>query len=196
MFGFLRETEEVAFKAGIDIKTGINRTGLDTYLSYIFPNCDDWIHDKPIGIIIDGKKCMKRPDYRSESLKLIIEFDGLLHYQKPTNIIKDKENSLLYESLGYNVIRIPYFIQLTKANVYKLFSIECENELFPEDVCSLYVEDENTPAFLCLEGIKRMAEEFRKFPDKYKMEISHLKGENIKMTAIDALSYFYENSNI
>ena len=195
-FGFLRETEAMAQKAGKDVKTGICRTGLETYLSFIFPNCKDWIHDRPLGIVINGKKCMKRPDYRSDSLRLIVEFDGLLHYQKPTNILTDKQNSILYQSAGYTVIRIPYFIQLTKINVERLFGVKCDIELFPENVCSLCVENENTPAFLCLEGIRRMAREFYQFPDKYEMEIMHLKDKDEKMTGAQALSYFYQNQNI
>ena len=36
-WGFLRETAELARKAGIDKDTGIHRTGLDEYLKIIFP---------------------------------------------------------------------------------------------------------------------------------------------------------------
>lgn len=55
MWGFLRETTEAAQKAGIDKDTGLPRTGLDGYLKVIFPDVDDWIHDKPIMQKIDGK---------------------------------------------------------------------------------------------------------------------------------------------
>ncbi|OAV71965.1 hypothetical protein Barb4_00251 [Bacteroidales bacterium Barb4] len=74
-WGFLRETIEDAKKAGIDEDTGLHRTGLEEYLKVIFPKVDDWIHDKSCS----GWKRKVRPDYRSESLKLIIEFDGLQH---------------------------------------------------------------------------------------------------------------------
>lgn len=73
-WGFLRETNLLAETAGIDKDTGLHRTGLEDYLKVIFPNTDDWIHDKLLGKINDTLyRC--RPDYRSESLKLIIEFD-------------------------------------------------------------------------------------------------------------------------
>ena len=39
-----------------------------------------------------------RPDYRSEKLKMIIEFDGWQHYQKLDQIQKDYENQKFYES--------------------------------------------------------------------------------------------------
>ena len=86
-WGFLRETKELAQKAGIDKDTGLHRNGLDEYLNVIFPHVNDWIHDKSIDL--DGKKY--RPDYRSETLKLIVEFDGLPHYTNPQNILNDIE---------------------------------------------------------------------------------------------------------
>ena len=88
VWGFLRETAEKAEVAGLDADTGLCRTGLEEYLKEIFPNTTDWIHDKIIkGMIVDGKQSRIRPDYRSESLKLIIEFDGLQHYQNPEKIL-------------------------------------------------------------------------------------------------------------
>lgn len=105
-WGFLRETQESAVKAGIDSATGLHRTGLEEYLKVIFPDINDWVHDHPIGEI-NGKKHRIRPDYRSEALKIIIEFDGLLHYTNPLNIIKDKTNTTVYEQGGYKVVRIP-----------------------------------------------------------------------------------------
>lgn len=64
---------------------------------------------------------------RSESLKLIVEIDGLPHYQNPIVILKDKEKTKLYEEFGYKVVRIPYFIQLTNCSeniiIYKVLSI-------------------------------------------------------------------------
>lgn len=36
-WGFLRETKELAAKAGIDKDTGLYRTGMEDYLAVIFP---------------------------------------------------------------------------------------------------------------------------------------------------------------
>lgn len=44
-WGSLRETKEAAKKAGIDSKTGLNRTGLEEYLATIFFG-EEWVHDK------------------------------------------------------------------------------------------------------------------------------------------------------
>ena len=81
-FGFVRETKQKASEAGVDI-TGVVRTGLDTYLKFIFPGVKDWIHDKAF----PGMRT--RPDYRSDSLKMVVEFDGLPHFQNNATYDKD-----------------------------------------------------------------------------------------------------------
>ena len=182
IYGFLRETTELAKKSGID------KTGLDEYLSVIFPNVHDWVHDKNI----ENIKSKRRPDYRSESLKLIVEFDGIQHYTNPLNIEHDRQGTLFYESLGYKVIRIPYFIQLTNKAVKHLFDVDVKEQLFNENVPSLSITAKNTPAFLCLLGIKRMAEEFKKFPEQYEVNVNYLKSiNNNDLTGIETLENFY-----
>ena len=76
-WGFLREHSCKA--SGKDPLTGMHRTGLDEYLSFIFPDTNDWIHDKAFGVHEDNETHKNRPDYRSDSLNLIVEFDGLPH---------------------------------------------------------------------------------------------------------------------
>jgi hypothetical protein len=173
-WGFLRETIEKAKEAGIDKDTGLHRTGLEKYLEIIFPNVKDWIHDKSCS---EWKRKV-RPDYRSESIKLIIEFDGLQHYNNIEKIIGDIEKTKFYKELGYKVIRIPYFIQLTNKVVETLFGVKVNEQLFNESIPSLGINGRNSPAYLCPEGIKRMAEEFTKFPEQYKVNVEFLKQQN------------------
>ncbi len=70
-WGFLRETTALSKKAGIDKATGLHRTGLEEYLKVIFPQTNDWIHDKAIGEI-KGKLYINRTDYSFEILSIII----------------------------------------------------------------------------------------------------------------------------
>ena len=188
-YGFLRETKESAIKAGIDTETGLGRTSLIEYLNVIFPEINDWIHDKTLPKELTGNiKSMRRPDYRSETLKMIIEFDGIQHYTNPDIIINDKESTKFYESLGYKVIRIPYFIQLTNKVVKQLFNRDIKESLFPENIASLTYTNRNTPAYLCPMGIERMKEEFKKFPEQYIINKQHLINENnIVLTRVDLL---------
>ncbi|OAV71106.1 hypothetical protein Barb6_01518 [Bacteroidales bacterium Barb6] len=173
-WGFLRETIEDAKKAGIDEDTGLHRTGLEEYLKVIFPKVDDWIHDKRCS---EWKRKV-RPDYRSESLKLIIEFDGLQHYTKVDKILDDIEKTKFYKELGYKVVRIPYFIQLTNKVAETLFGVKVNEQLFNESIPSLGIKGRNSPANLCPAGVKRMAEEFAKFPEQYKINVEFLKQQN------------------
>jgi len=194
-WGFLRETKEDAEKAGVDKDTGVCRTGLDEYLAVIFPNTHDWIHDKG-GVELDGKKLGTRPDYRSESLKMIVEFDGLPHYTNPDVILKDLQNTDNYEKAGYKVVRIPYFIQLSKDAVKELFSVDLDQELFDDSIPSLGLKGRNTPAYLCHEGVKRMAKEFLRFPHQYEINLKVLKEANSSfLTGVDLLIQYAETSN-
>lgn len=189
-WGFLRESEEVA--NGVDRATGLNRTGFDTYAKAIFPNTDDWIHDKMIPN--SGRKV--RPDWRSESLKIVIEFDGLQHYQNPQQILNDRERTEFYEALGYKVVRIPFFIQLSNSAVKTLFNVDVEQPLFDEEKFpSMNIEEKCTPAFMCPAGIQRMAEAFRHFPVQYRVNVEYLKRCNNEfLTAVSELEKAYNKA--
>ena len=190
MFGFLRETQEKADKDNRrKNKHNITKTGLDTYLKEIFPNITDWIHDKPI----PNTKRSFRPDYRSETLKMVIDFDGLPHYQNPARILTDKKRHEFFKSLGYIHITIPFFIQLTNKAIKTLFNVEITKQLFDDTIPSLYEEDGCTPAFLCPSGIKRMAEEFKQFPEQYKINMEQMKKQSLYLTRWDLLEKEYEN---
>mgnify|MGYP004449087663 FL=1 len=180
MWGYLRETTEAAEKAGTDKATGLCRTGLNEYLKVIFPNTSDWVHDRVVPDLIDqnGKKVKTIPDYRSESLKLIVEFDGIQHYTNPDNIDKDIKKTKVYEQAGYKVVRLPYFIQLTNKVVKQLFDVDVKEQLFDESYPSLCSDSQCSPAYLCYKGIKRMAEEFKKFPEQYEININTLKTQD------------------
>ena len=189
-WGFVRETREMAIKAGKDKDTGIFRTGLEDYLLVIYPEISEeqWIHDKPI----DGSGRRTRPDYRCEQLKLIIEFDGVQHYQQPDIIRKDKDNQLFYEKLGYTVIRIPYFIQLTNEVVSKMFWREVDEELFDPNIGSMGPYGRNSPAYCCYAGLKRMVADFKKYPQQYKVNIKTLKVANDDfLTGVELLEKMY-----
>lgn len=111
-------------------------------------------------------------------MKVVIEFDGVQHYTNPTIIRKDEQSYDLYSSLGYKLIRIPFFIQLSKNAVKTLFGVDVKQKLFDEKYPSLGVKDGNTPAYLCHEGLKRMAREFRMFPHQYEVNVKALREAN------------------
>ena len=188
-WGFLRETTEAAQHAGIDEDTGLIRTGLNEYLEVIFPDIHDWVHNKAF-CEYNGVKYKIRPDYRTDSLKLIIEFDGLPHYKNPDTIQKDSYNQKIYEQCGYKVVRIPYFIQLSNDVVEQLFGVKVKEPLFDDSFPSLGISGRHSPAYLCPAGIRRMAKEFMKFPRQYEVNIKALKAAND--SALSGVDYLEE----
>lgn len=191
-WGFLREHSSKA--TGRDPLTSLHRTGLDEYLTVIFPEVDDWVHDKAFGIHKDGENHRIRPDYRSDRLQLVVEFDGLPHYTNPLNIIRDDNNTIIYQRNGYKVVRIPYFIQLTNDAVEKLFGVKVKEPLFNVIYPSLGgTEMNHNPSCLCPEGLKRMAREFKKFPKQYEINLQSLKAMNDDM--LSGVNYLIEEYN-
>ena len=190
-WGFLREHSSKAF--GKDPLTGLHRTGLDKYLEVIFPDTTDWIHDKAFGIY-RGVNYRIRPDYRSESLKIIVEFDGLPHYTNPAIICKDDKNTDVYLKNGYKVVRIPYFIQLSNQAVEKLFGIVVKDPLFNICYPSLGGEEmKHNPSYLCPEGLRRMAKVFKDFPEQYEINVQALTAMNNEI--LSGVNYLKEEYN-
>ena len=109
---------------------------------------------------------------------MIVEFDGIQHYKEPDKILSDSANTEFYKSLGYKVVRIPYFIQLSKKAIKDFFGVETHEEFFDETIPSLGIKEHNTPAYLCASGVKRMAEEFKRFPEQYETNIQYLASAN------------------
>lgn len=190
IYGYLRENEKQVRKEPIDPITGLPRTTLKEYLSIIFPDINDWVFDKTTGLIdkTTSKKSLRRPDARSEQLKLIIEIDGLPHYQNLDIIIRDDISTKFYEDYGYKVVRIPYFIQLSTEAVEQLFNVRVNTTLFDDNFASLHPDLRNTPAYLCPLGIERMTSIFKQFPKQYKVNKQFLEQLNQpQLTGIDYL---------
>ena len=190
---WIREENKKNDAKNIDPITGWRYTPLEKYLKIIFPETTDWVHNKKM----PGAKGDCRPDFRSDSLKIVIEFDGILHYTNPGNIIADRKKDEAYKEAGYKVVRIPYFIQLTNEVVEKLFGKKVDEPLFSPKIASLFSALKNTPAYLCPAGVVRMAREFREYPDQYKVNLESLKAEKKPdLTGAELLEHLYEHPDL
>lgn len=92
---------------------------LGKLLNYIFPDIDDWVHNKIIpNLIINGKKIRLRPAYRSEKLKLIILYDYISDIPDsidPTLYAMTlDDNKYIYQKAGYRVVAIPSHLSFSK----------------------------------------------------------------------------------
>jgi len=86
------------------------------YIDYLFAD-HEIIKDKAF----KESGIRNRPDFRIPELKLIIEFDGYRHFSDTKTIKADFLKDSTYESLGYKIIRIPYFIQMRAEVITGLF---------------------------------------------------------------------------
>ena len=134
----------------------LSEENLGKLLENIFPGMEI-IHNRKIPGYIE--KC--RPDYRIPSLKLIFEFDGPTHYTNSKRILLDKKNDNFYHEVGYNVIRIPYFIQMNKTFYKNILNIERESDYnFPQG----FIEKNIIyPADYCYAGLEKFTKDLEKF---------------------------------
>jgi len=102
-----------------------------------------------------------RPDFRCEELKLIIEFDGDSHYCKSDRILKDRAKDNDYRSLRYRVVRIPYFIQMSKPLLKMIFDEDIEfKQIYPNG----FIDKKAVlPADYCELGIELFLEDLERF---------------------------------
>lgn len=149
-------------------------TTLEEYLGAIYPG-HEFVYDKPIPKDIVLSRCKGvdirrfRPDARCEELSLIVEFDGLPHYQDTKVILADRVKDEYLCRLGYKVVRIPYWIQLTNEVIECLFGVNVN-----EPMCELTYSFSDTskddfglsicPGNMCEAGRETMMDQFKLFP--------------------------------
>ena len=99
-------------------KNYLTEDSLEEFLKQIYPN-KEIIRNK----IVPNSNLKSRLDFRIEEEKLIVEFDGYRHYNSYETQLRDEIKYHHYTYMGYKVIRIPYFIQLSIEVILKLFDI-------------------------------------------------------------------------
>lgn len=147
---------------------------LSEVLSLICPN-KEFVKDK----VVPNSGVRTRPDYRNDDLMLIVEFDGNHHYQVSKKIKNEINKTKLYEEMGYNVVRIPYFIQISSQTIKHLFGVDMDyKQVFPHGFISKRVI---MPADFSEMGILKFKEDLKKF-NYIKPEIIKSLSEKIKTT--------------
>lgn len=146
---------------------------LGEYLNSLFPN-NEFVHDK----IVPNSGTRRRPDYRCDELMLIVEFDGYFHYTQAEKIFNESEKSKTYSDMGYKVVRIPYFVQMTKQIVGHYFGIEAEieqeyNHGFIDKKCVL-------PCDFCELGITKFILDIELLPNNVKQDVVKSLEDKIK----------------
>jgi very-short-patch-repair endonuclease len=196
---------------------GNTQNCLNICLEKLFPN-NVFIHDKFIKhnnkYIINEYKQKIRPDYICEELKMIIEFDGYKHYTDPYIICKDIANDKILKQYGYNVIHIPFYVQLDASTIKHYFNIKYDDKLY--NMCGdhgFMHPNIVLPTYFCDAGKTRFLNDLTYLPaDTFKQiafsigyRIAYCStiynndvcGELVLSTSLfDAFKYLYANNNI
>lgn len=134
----------------------LTETRLGEELNLFFPN-QTFVHNR----VVPESGILSRPDYRCDALKLIVEFDGHLHYCDPKVIKGDIRKDNTYSKMGYQIVRIPYFVQLSTPTIKYLFGLVFEfQQYFPHGFISSGCI---LPAMFCEIGVKRFKNDLSRF---------------------------------
>lgn len=172
----------------------LTESSLGKILKDIVPDLE-FVHDKAVP---HAKNKRRRPDYRCDSKKLIIEFDGDTHYCKAQRIIADAEKDEDYSALGYRIFRIPYFVQMTEQVIKHIFD---KDIVFKQVYSNGFIDPKAIlPADFCELGINQFLKDLETF-DYHKDEIiESLKNKiteegNINHVLPPSLHYLVEACN-
>lgn len=129
-----------------------------------------------------GIKC--RPDFHIPSISTIIEFDGYQHYTLSKVVASDSHKTKTFMSMGYKVIRIPYFVQLCPASILYFFGIDMPN--FTQAYPHGFIDDKAVlPADFCSIGVERFHKELEEMPANIEYDIRQSLRDRAKILGID-----------
>ena len=117
----------------------------------------DFIRDKQV----PESGLNKRPDFRNDKLKLIVEFNGDRHYSNNKIQKSDNEKFIRYTEMGYKVVAVPYFVQLSSDIIKLLFDIDIKwTQQYPHGFID---EKAMLPADYNYYGVQRFKYDLKKF---------------------------------
>ena len=121
-----------------------------------------------------------RVDWFSEPMKMCVEFDGYQHYTSAKQAVSDAKKDKLCRELGFTMIRIPYFVQLSNEVIELLFgkTVPYFEQVFPHG----FISTKSTmvyPADFCWLGIIKFNEDIARFRPIAKDIIGSLKNKGV-----------------
>lgn len=175
------------------MKPYLTEDSLNCFLRELFPESQIY-HDKSV----PSSAIKNRPDYRIEPNRIIVEFDGDRHYTQFENIVTDAKKDKIYSSLGYKIIRIPYFVQFSCQVIKHIFNLDTlishpdllKIQYYPHG----FIDDNAVlPWNYCEKGIKRFLSDLERF-DFIKLDIlASLSNKKIDMPILiqDEMSLYH-----
>lgn len=100
--------------------------------------------------------------------KLVVEFDGDLHYKESLVLKRDMEKDSVAKELGYKLVRFPYWIQLTTQTLETFFGIRGE---VCQDFPHGFISTKSFPASFCNLGLERFFKELESLPENVREDV-------------------------
>lgn len=155
-------------------------TPLSVYLHKIYPD-NQFIYNAVVpDRILEARGSVLYTTYkvaaRCEELNLIVEVDTIEHYQDKAIMDTDAMMSEYFKALGYNVIRIPFWLPLSRNNIKYLFNVDV-HDFMCQLRYSFYDSDDSgkglfqTPGEMSERGRDKFLAEFNALPDESKMMV-------------------------
>ena len=116
-------------------KINIEVYGFNTLVKQIIKAESNWEYvsqEYKIDQKYNGKSLKRKAwDYfiKINGRKILVEFDGSQHYSEINRLRRDEGYQQIAEALGFEVIRIPYFIQLDTKLIEYYFHVELKNTI-------------------------------------------------------------------
>lgn len=99
--------------------------------------------------------------YRRDGATTVVEFDGDEHYRNALKVKVDREKDAIAAELGYSVVRVPYWVQLTTETLRHYFELEgVIEQSFPHG----FIATRIFPASYCELGVQRFRRELEALP--------------------------------
>lgn len=116
----------------------------------------EWIHDEKFQA--GGETYNFRPDYCCHELQTCVEFDGPDHFTKANVIQADIKKNQIIKYSGYDIIRIPYFVQLNSAGIKYFFNLNIDYNFNYDFKHGFISKNVTLPANFCEQGIWKFKE--------------------------------------
>lgn len=101
--------------------------------------------------------------YETNGQTTVVEFDGDAHYWNSLKIKVDAEKDVVAEELGYRVVRIPYWVQLTSETLVYYFGLE---KAIKQDFPHGFIATKIFPASYSELGVERFSRELEGLPNE------------------------------
>ena len=102
-------------------------------------------------------------DFLVPKEKILVEFDGSGHYQQSQVIRRDLLKDQVAGSLGYRVVRIPYFVQLTNDTFYEAFGFRSSVKILTSYPHGFVDPKATLPADFSSLGVEKFINDFTRF---------------------------------